>query len=173
MMSMSRSMSTSTLTFIAALPDRVETILRTVLSAAVALVLAAIAVICFLEVLRRPFGGSFVWYDEFVGYLLVWLTFLGAVLARSHHQHIGVENLLEKVSEGARRAIELVGHGVMIAVHIVLLLYGAQLVTRFLTERTITVDIPVGLVYAVIPLSAALMLIVEIIHAAQLLSSRE
>ena len=95
---------TSTLTFIAALPDRVETILRTVLSVAVALVLAAIAVICFLEVLRRPFGGSFVWYDEFVGYLLVWLTFLGAVLARSHHQHIGVENVLEKVSSTIKRS---------------------------------------------------------------------
>ena len=61
----------------------------------------------------------------------------------------------------------------MIAVHIVLLLYGAELVSRFLTERAITVDIPVGLIYAIIPLSAALMLIVEIIHAARLLGSRE
>ncbi len=161
------------MTFLSTLPDRVENILRSVLSAAVALVLAAIAVICFLEVVRRPFGGSFVWYDEFVGYLLVWLTFLAAVLARSHHQHIGVDNVLEKVSAGARRAIELVGHAIMIAVHIVLFLYGAELVSRFLTERAITVDIPVGLIYAIIPLSAALMLIVEIIHVARLVSSRE
>ncbi|GMR22682.1 MAG: 2,3-diketo-L-gulonate TRAP transporter small permease YiaM [Acidobacteriota bacterium] len=151
--------------------ERLERALRSFLTIAVALILAAIASICFIEVVRRPFGGSFVWYDEFVGYLLVWLTFLGAVLARSYHQHIGIDNVLESVSPGARRVLELTTHGLMVAVHVVLLIYGAQLVLRFLTERAITVDIPVGLVYLVIPLSAVFMLLIEAIQIARLFTS--
>jgi len=48
------------------------------------------------------------------------------------------------------------------------LIYGMQLVLRFLSERTITVDIPVGLVYLVIPLSALLMLLIEAIQITRL-----
>ena len=152
---------------------RIERALRSFLTVAVALILSAIASICFIEVVRRPFGGSFVWYDEFVGYLLVWLTFLGAVLARSYHQHIGIDNLLESVSPGARRVLELTAHGLMVVIHVVLLIYGAQLVLRFLTERAITVDIPAGLVYLVIPLSAVFMLLIEAIQIARLFGSQD
>ena len=55
----------------------------------------------------------------------------------------------------------------MVAVHVVLLVYGAQLASRFSNERAITVDIPVGFVYLVIPLSALLMLVVEAIQIAR------
>ena len=70
-------------------------------------------------------------------------------------------------SPATRRVLELAAHALMVAVHVVLLVYGAQLALRFFTERAITVDIPVGLVYLVIPLSAALMFVIEAIHIAR------
>jgi TRAP-type C4-dicarboxylate transport system permease small subunit len=139
----------------------------------VSLVLAAIAVICFVEViLRYVYGDSFPWYDEFVGYLLVWLTFLGAVLAHSHRQHIGIENALDRLKERPRRLVELLNHALLIGVHVVLLLYGAQLVARFLTENAITLPVPMGLVYSVIPIYAGLMLVVEGISIARLAAGK-
>jgi TRAP-type C4-dicarboxylate transport system permease small subunit len=156
----------------AAVLDRVERILRSGLSIAASLVLSAIAVICFVEViLRYVYGDSFPWYDEFVGYLLVWLTFLAAVLAQSHRQHIGIENLLERLPEGRRRVVELLNHSLIFAVHVVLLVYGAQLVARFLSENAITLPVPMGIVYSVIPAYAALMLVVEAIAIARLTRS--
>lgn len=156
----------------AAFLTRAERALRTALGWTVALILAAIATICFVEVvLRYGFGASFEWYDEGVGYLLVWLTFLGAVLAHAHGQHIGVENLLEALSPGPRRIVLLAGHALLVAIHVVLLLYGAQIVARFLAEQAITIPVPMGLVYLVIPLSAFLMLVVEAFHIARTLSS--
>ena len=149
--------------------ERFEAALRSILSVVAGVLIAAIAIICFIEVVRRPFGGSFSWYDEFVGYLLVWLTFVGAVLARLHQQHIGLENLLERLPPRGRLSVELVGHGLMIGVHVVLLVYGGELVVRFLSERAITLDVPMGLIYAVIPLSAALMLVVEAIQIRRLI----
>jgi TRAP-type C4-dicarboxylate transport system permease small subunit len=150
--------------------DRVELALRSGLGVAVAVLLSAIAVICFLEViLRYVFAASLSWYDELVGYLLVWLTFLGAVLAQSHGQHIGIGDLVERAPERARRPIELASHLVLVAVHLVLLVYGAQLAIRFLGERAITFPVPMGIVYAVIPASAALMLVAEGIRVVRLI----
>jgi TRAP-type C4-dicarboxylate transport system permease small subunit len=114
------------------------------------------------------FSASLSWYDELVGYLLVWLTFLGAVLAQSHRQHIGIGDLVERAPERARRTLSLGSHLVLIAVHLVLLIYGAQLSIRFLGERAITFPLPMGLVYAVIPVSAALMLVAEGIRVVRL-----
>jgi len=142
--------------------DRIELALRSGLGVAVSVLLSAIAVICFLEViLRYLFAASLSWYDELVGYLLVWLTFLSAVLAQSHGQHIGIRDLVDRAPERARRALSLASHLVLFAVHLVLLVYGAQLAMRFLGEPATTVAVPMGVVYSVIPISAALMLVVE------------
>ncbi len=149
--------------------QRAELALRSILGVAVSLILGAIAVICLVEViLRYVFAASLSWYDETVGYLLVWLTFLGAVLAQSHDQHIGIDDLVKRAPAAARRTVALARHLVLMGVHAVLLLYGWQLAIRFLGERAITVPVPMGVVYAVVPFSAALMLLVEAARIARL-----
>ncbi len=74
--------------------------------------------ICLSEVvLRYVFAASLSWYDEVVGYLLVWLTFLGAVLAQSHEQHIGIGDLVDRAPARARRALAIARHLVLVGVH--------------------------------------------------------
>jgi len=135
-------------------------------------VLAAMALICFLEVmLRYGLGSSFGWYDEFTGYLLVWLTFLGAVLAQLEEKHIGVGDLAGHFGPRWRRAAAFATLGLMLVLHILLLYYGGQLAIRFLTDRAITLPVPMGIIYAVIPLSAVLMLALLMIQLGRLLRS--
>jgi TRAP-type C4-dicarboxylate transport system permease small subunit len=149
--------------------ERLELALRSILGIAVSVILCLMVVICLAEVvLRYIFSSSFPWYDETVGYLLVWLTFLGAVLAQSHDQHIGIADLVERAPLRLRRALELGCQLVLAGVHVVLLVYGWQLAARFLAERAITVPVPMGAVYAVVPLSAALMLVVQAARIARL-----
>ena len=50
----------------------------------------------------------------------------------------------------------------MLGIHGVVLVYGAQLVTRFLDERAITLPIPMGWIYLVLPLSAAIVILIEL-----------
>lgn len=148
--------------------ERVELALRSILGVVVALLLSAIAAICFLEViLRYLFAASLSWYDELVGYLLVWLTFLGAVLAQSRGEHIGIGDLVDRAPARLRRTLELARHAVLVAIHIVLLIYGTQLALRFLGESASSFPLPMGVVYGVIPLSAALMLVVETVRIAR------
>lgn len=148
--------------------DRIELTLRSVLGVVVALLLSAIAAICFLEViLRYLFAASLSWYDELVGYILVWLTFLGAVLAQSCGEHIGIGDLVDRAPAWLRRALELARHAVLVAIHLVLLIYGTELAVRFLGEGASSFPLPMGVVYGVIPLSAALMLVVETVRIAR------
>lgn len=148
--------------------ERVELTLRSILGAVVAFLLSAIAVICVVEViLRYLFGASLTWYDELVGYLLVWLTFLGAVLAQSCGEHIGIGDLVDRAPARLRRALELARHAVLAAIHLVLLIYGGELALRFLGESASSFPLPMGVVYGVIPLSTALMLAVETVRIAR------
>jgi TRAP-type C4-dicarboxylate transport system permease small subunit len=148
---------------------RTERILRRFLEAAVVAGLTAMAVICFVEVvLRYRFAESFGWYDEFTGYLLVWLTFLGAVLAQLDNRHIGVGNLFRRLSPKGCLYRDLILTVLMVAIHVLLLVKGWQLAARLSSEQAITLPVPMGFVYAVIPLSAAFMLLVLTIQAARL-----
>jgi TRAP-type C4-dicarboxylate transport system permease small subunit len=151
---------------------RLERVIRRFLEGTLVLVLASMAAICFLEVvLRYGLGSSFGWYDEFTGYLLVWLTFLAAVTAQQEQRHIGVGDLAGRFGPGWRRAAALTTLALMILLHVLLVYYGGRLALRFLTDRAITLPVPMGIIYAVIPLSAALMLVVLLIQLGQLLRS--
>ena len=152
--------------------DRLERVIRRFLEATLVVVLLSMVAICFLEVvLRYGLGSSFGWYDEFTGYLLVWLTFLGAVTAQQEDRHIGVGDLAGRWGPRWQRAAAVTTLGLMIGIHGLLLYYGGHLAIRFLTDRAITLPVPMGIIYSVIPLSAALMLALLGIQLARLLRS--
>ena len=152
--------------------DRLERVIRRLLEATLAVVLAAMVAICFLEVvLRYGFGSSFGWYDEFAGYLLVWLTFLGAVTAQQEDRHVGVGDLAGRFGPRWHRAAAFTTLGLMIGIHVLLLYHGGHLAIRFLTDRAITLPVPMGIIYAIIPLSAVLMLVLLGIQLSRLLQS--
>ena len=130
---------------------------RDPLAAACSVLLGAIAVLCLVEVtLRYGFGGGLGFYDELAGFALVWLTFLGAVLARRDGAHIGIRDLVSRLSPRPRRIARILEHGLVLALHLVLAWFGTVLVLRFLGERSITMPIPMGAFYLVLPLFAVL-----------------
>jgi len=135
--------------------DRADRPAQRLAEALVIAILVSLVSICFVEVvLRYGFGRGLGWYDEFAGYLLVWLTFLGSVLAQREERHIGFE-LFD------RRWVKLLQHLLLAGIQAVLLYYGAGLALRFLGEQAITLPVPMGLLYAVIPFSALLFLLVQ------------
>lgn len=152
--------------------ERLDRGIRRLLETTLLVILSAMAVICFVEVvLRYGLGMSFGWYDEFTGYLLVWLTFLGAVAAQQDGRHIGLGGVAERLGPRGQRLAALCTHGLMIALHLLLLSYGGLLAVRFLSDRAITLPVPMGIIYIVIPFSALLMLGVEIIQLGRTLQT--
>ena len=124
--------------------------------------LAGIAALCLVEVtLRYGFGGGLGFYDELAGFALVWLTFLGAVLARRDGAHIGIRDLVSRLSPRPRRIARILEHTAVLALHLVLAWFGTVLMLRFLDERSITMPIPMGAFYLVLPLFALLTAAME------------
>ena len=147
---------------------------RDPLAAVCSLLLGAVALLCLVEVtLRYGFGGGLGFYDELAGFALVWLTFLGAVLARRDGAHIGIRDLVSRLSPRPRRIARILEHTTVLALHLVLGWFGTVLVLRFLGERSITMPIPMGAFYLVLPLFAVLTAAMEARRLAALVRQRE
>jgi TRAP-type C4-dicarboxylate transport system permease small subunit len=101
------------------------------------------------------------WYDEFAEYILVWTMFYGAVLASHHRAHIGFETLVESLPLPLKKGFEFVTELLLLGLQGVILYYGWILLQAIQFETAISLPwVKMTWVYSVIPVSAAMMLIV-------------
>jgi TRAP-type C4-dicarboxylate transport system permease small subunit len=118
----------------------------------------ALAIVVAVEVFfRYVLNASISWYDEFAGYLLVWLTFWGAVLA-----------LVERFPIPVQKLTTTIVYLLIIIVQAVVVYYGWMLTTQLTGETTITLPIPIGVIYLVLPVTGALMLLICAIRIVQI-----
>src|ERR1043166_8397654 len=96
----------------------------------VLLLVLMVALVCVGVFFRYVVNDSLTWYDEFASYLLVWLTFYGAVIASHRRRHIGFEVSPDNLDPGARRFVEFVGECFVLMFQAVLLFYGWELVQK-------------------------------------------
>jgi len=93
-----------------------------VLKAAIAVCLAAMVVLVFSNVvLRYVFNSGIAISEELSRWLLVWLTFLGAIVALRQHAHLGVDTLV--------RALPPRGRFICFVISYMLMLYADWLLT--------------------------------------------
>ena len=123
--------------------------------------IGALAILVAVEVFfRYVLNASISWYDEFAGYLLVWVTFWGAVLALDRGRHIGFETVLERFPILAQKLTMTIVYLLLITLQMVLVYYGWMLTTQLTGETAITLPVPIGLVYVVLPVTGAMMLLI-------------
>lgn len=129
------------------------------------LLMGAMTLLIFSEVIfRYVFLAPITWYDEFAGYMLVWVTFLGSVVALHQRRHIGFETVVEALPPMWQRAVTLLVYLLIIAFQVVLIVYGWRLTFELKGEMAITLPIPIGFVHVVLPLSGLLMLIICLVQ---------
>lgn len=90
---------------------------------------AAVFVVLLLDVLwgvftRYVMGDQARWTEELARFLMVWLAFLGAALAYTRQQHLGVDILVARMDPQARRISLLVEHAVVFLFAVLVLGYG-------------------------------------------------
>jgi len=140
------------------------------LEAYTAVLMLMLAVIVLLGVwFRYVVQRALPWYDEFAEFLLVWLTFYGSALAAHRGAHIGFETLTDTLPPAARRAAAIFAEGVVLFVLIALWKYGWTLaqVASFDTALSIRA-VRLSWIYSAIPLSAGLMVLIELRRLAAL-----
>src|SRR5574342_1076382 len=84
------------------------------------LLVLMVVVVCLGVFFRYALNSALVWYDEFASYLLVWLTFYGAVVASYRRRHIGFEVLVDRLLPKTRRVFDFVGECFVLGFQVVL-----------------------------------------------------
>ncbi len=140
---------------------------------AVLLLVLMVVVVSLGVFFRYALNAALVWYDEFASYLLVWLTFLGAVVGAHWRRHIGFEMVVSRLEAVPRRLVEFAGETCVLGLHVVVVYYGYVLAKKMGDETAVSlVWVKMGWVYSVLPISAGLMLLISLGRLARILSGR-
>lgn len=107
--------------------------------------------------MRYVLAQSIVWADEAARAGFIWLTFLGAALAVAGKAHLAIDTVVEMVPTPVRRVLVGLGNLGALAFFALLLIGGYEQVVDNLGQLSPALRIPLGYVYAVVPISAVLM----------------
>jgi TRAP-type C4-dicarboxylate transport system permease small subunit len=130
---------------------------------AMLLLVLMVVLVCLGVFFRYALGASLAWYDEFASYLLVWLTFYGAVVASYHGRHIAFEMVVDRFMRHTRRIVETVAELFVLGFQVVLLYYGWQLTRKMGDETAVSLAwIKMAWVYSVLPITGGVMLLISV-----------
>ena len=126
-----------------------------------------IFVVVFLQVLfRYLLRQPLFWSEELPRYLLIWMSFLAAALAQKTDAHINITLCLAPLSARARQALKILTDVIVLA-FLWILMYSGGLVTSITAHhRSTALQIPMGVVYAALPVGAVLMSLYLILQIA-------
>lgn len=140
--------------------EKIVNKLNALIRSLIVLLLMLMVVAVFLQVLFRFFlDQPLAWTEELSRYLLIWITFLGSAYAMSIRAHIGTEYILKYLSPFMAKAVTVIAAILSIVFFAVMVQQGYILSARSMTQTSPTLLLPMGYVYAVIPLSGALLII--------------
>ncbi len=109
---------------------------------------------------RYVLSDSLPWTDEVSGYMLVWVTFLGSVTALERGKHINFDAIMMALPKRPRRFLEIVADLFLFAFLGVLLVSGYQITTQLMNQTAVSFEMPMGLIYSIMPISGFLMMVV-------------
>ena len=124
------------------------------------IILAVIILLTAVQVvLRFVFSAPLDWPEELSAILLIWLTFIGAVALTRRNDHIRVELVEEFLGPRVARWFDLFFEIATVVFLVLITVGGWDLVNQLTFERTPALRIPIGLIVAIVPVTAVLMIV--------------
>lgn len=134
------------------------------LEVVVIVLMAALAIEVTVGVIFRTAGHSLVWYDEIASVLLAWLTFYGSALAAAKRSHIGCPEVVAMLPPRAKLAVRLVAEALVIAFFALIAWVGWSVLDVLATDNLVSIpEVSVRFTQSVIPISAVMVLVAEIL----------
>jgi TRAP-type transport system small permease protein len=134
-----------------------DKLLKAVISAMVGIMLAVIVLQVFC---RYVLNAALSWPEELSRYLMIWSGLLAAIYAYHEGSHVGVTFLLERLNRTAAKVIAVASNIFMGIFLAVVAWQGILLLSKFQDLKSSALQIPMSLVYAAVPVSSVLMLLV-------------
>jgi len=127
----------------------------------------------FLQVLARLFKISNVtWTEELSRFLFVWLIFIGTYTMIRRGMNIRFDLVEDILPTKVWKVTFTVGNICSLLFLIVVAFYGTQLSIMNMTQYSPVMQIPMGLIYAALPVGAVLMIVAQIELYLKLMKNR-
>lgn len=135
-------------------------------------VLIAIFGLLVIDVLSQVFSRyvlntSFAFTEELARFSLIWLSILGAAYLNAKRLHLTMDFLYQKFSEkNKKKALLFTEVCIFVFALIVMVIGGFNLVyiTLHLGQLSGTLEIPLGYIYAILPISGLLIMWFSVYH---------
>lgn len=111
---------------------------------------------------RYILNSSLGWADELARFIFIWISFLGAVLAYQANEHIGLNYVVEKLPPGRIKELVMLSADLLVFIVIFFLVKYGWIVANSATNVSPALYIPMKTVYMIVPVSAVLMLLINV-----------
>ncbi|AJE46840.1 TRAP transporter small permease [Celeribacter indicus] len=150
----------------------IDRLLGAVLKPVVFAGMAGLTAVITLQIVSRVFFTSVSWTEEVARFLLIWITFLGATLAWQQGRHIAVTVLRDALPPALNRIVT--GAAVLVAITFLVALarIGWTYTGMQSFQKSPSMRLSMSYVYAVMPISAALMAGLSVIDLLRLLAGQ-
>ena len=116
---------------------------------------------------RYMFNISASWTEELARFCLMWLAVLGAAYITGKRQHIEIDYFFDMFSTENKRKLDyFIEFLILLFAIVVLIIGGAYLMymTFYLEQKSPALQVPLGFVYSILPLSGILMVVYTVVH---------
>lgn len=138
---------------------RIDKAINGLLGIAVIAMLAVMSAVVFAQVVFRLVHASIPWSEELSKYLLIWCTFLGSALGVRKGSLVGLELLFMILPKKAIKPLTAVINLAAAVLLVFLMVIGFRTAAQVWAQTTPILKMPMGLMYASIPVGALFMLI--------------
>ena len=123
------------------------------------LILAVMAGAVFLQVVLRFVGRGIDGLDEVPRYLFVWLVMIGAAAAMQRGEHTVLDYFVNLLGRADARLVLVLTNAVGIALFVYLIRLSFVLVPNAQLQTSAGLGLPLGYVFAAIPIGSALIIL--------------
>jgi TRAP-type C4-dicarboxylate transport system permease small subunit len=105
--------------------------------------------------------------DELAGFLLIWVGVLGAAYVAGRKEHLAIDILVQRSPPARQRLLLYIIHSLIFLFALSVMVTGGVVLmyTRFVLQvKSAALQLPLGYVYIVLPISGLIIMYYEVLH---------
>ncbi|MEN7550642.1 TRAP transporter small permease [Rapidithrix thailandica] len=110
--------------------------------------------------------------DELANFMLIWVGLLGASYATGKHMHLAIDLLPSRLQGLSKKRLEIFINAIVICFAVTVMVYGGGnlvFMTLYLEQTSPALQIQLGYIYSVLPLSGILIVFYSVLNTIDLM----
>lgn len=121
--------------------------------------LFAMVILTGAQIICRVFFEALAWSEELARYLLVWSSLVGASCVYRRAGHISVTVIQDLLPAKGKKAMKVLVHIICIVFFVMMIYFGFIYTGKMSAQLSPAMRLPMGYMYAVIPVSGIMLLL--------------